>query len=87
MPVIHGRVRDVKGAPVAQAAVYVIAAPHPQPDIAQLTGDDGGFEVDVGGAGTYVIGARADAAGEGRAEAVVTPGEPDVSVTITLTRG
>jgi len=84
MPIIRGRVLDKEGAPVAQAAVYVIAAPQPQPDIAQLTGADGNFEVDAGSPGAYVIGARSDTAGEGRAEVIVTAGAADLSATITL---
>ena len=63
MPIIRGRVLDKEGAPVAQAAVYVVAAPQPQPDIAQLTGADGAFDVDAGSPGAYVIGARSDTAG------------------------
>ena len=82
MPTIRGRVVDRTGAPVAQAAVYVIASPQPQPDIAQLTDADGAFEVDAGAPGAYVIGARSDAAGSGRADVEVTTG--DASVTIRL---
>jgi hypothetical protein len=82
MPTIRGRVLDEAGTPVAQAAVYVISAPGPHADIAQVTGADGAFEVEAGPPGSYVIGARSDTAGEGRAEVAVASG--DASVTITL---
>ena len=83
MATIRGRVVDNGGAPVAQAAVYVVQAPQPLPDIAQLTGEDGAFEVEAPSPGAYTIGARSDTAGDGRTDVAVTSG--DVSVTITLT--
>ncbi len=87
MAAIHGRVVDAAGAPVASAAVYVVSAPGPQPDIGQLTGPDGTFVLAARRPGTYVIGARADDAGEGHTQVQVAEASEDVRATITLVVG
>jgi hypothetical protein len=73
---------DAAGAPVALAAVYVVSAPEPQRDIGQLSGPDGGFVIAATALGTYVIGARADAAGGGQASVTVGDTGRDLHVTI-----
>jgi Carboxypeptidase regulatory-like domain len=85
---IRGLVLDAAGQPVAMAAIYVVSAPVPQRDIAQLSGPDGRFALAAPVAGTYVIGARADAAGEGTGSiAVGNSPDQEVQLRITLVRG
>ena len=81
---IRGRIVDAAGQPVALAAVYVISAPEPHQDISQLCGADGSFSLAANALGTYVIGARADTVGEGRTSLIVSPGDQDVPVQISL---
>ena len=81
---IRGRVVDALGQPVALAAIYVISAPEPQRDISQLSGADGSFALAANAPGTYVIGARADEAGEGRTSLIVSSGDQDVPAQISL---
>ena len=78
---IRGRVADKDGRPVAGAAIYVSAAPGPMPDIAQLTGEDGGFTLAAPVAGRYVVGARA---GDASGEAAVQVGTADVDVHLVV---
>jgi hypothetical protein len=76
MAVIAGRVVDARGQPVAGAAVYVVSAPSPQPDIAPITDADGRFTLGADAVGAYVLGARSDTAGEGRTSVTLTdPGD------------
>jgi hypothetical protein len=84
--VIRGRVVDAAGEPVMLAAIYVVSAPAPQQDIAQLTSVDGGFALGAPTPGLYVIGARTDAAGEGRTSVTVGAGDADVHAEIVLSR-
>jgi len=83
--VIKGLVVDGAGQPVAGAAIYVISAPVPLPDIAQLSGLDGSFAVAAPAPGTYVLGARSDESGSGQSTIAVRAGEEMASeVTIRL---
>lgn len=54
-PALKGCVRGADGIPLAGAVVAVVSGPAPFPDIAQITGPDGAFELDVPEAGTYTI--------------------------------
>jgi hypothetical protein len=58
--VITGVVRDVSGAPVEHARVYVIGAPAPTPDVAALTGADGTFSIAAPVDGIYTLESRAE---------------------------
>lgn len=78
--VIRGTVVDAGGAAVALAAIYVISGPEAHRDIAQLSGSDGSFALSVNTAGVYVIGARSDSAGEGRASVTASGGEAQVRI-------
>jgi hypothetical protein len=84
--VIRGRVVDTAGEPVSLAAIYVVSAPVPQQDIAQLSADDGTFALSASAAGRYVIGARSDTAGDGTMTVTVTAVDQEVRGEITLTR-
>jgi uncharacterized GH25 family protein len=57
---IRGQVVDPSGQPVAEASVYIVAAPVNMPDIAQLTDNHGQFVVSAPVAGLYTIGVRTD---------------------------
>ncbi|MFE5672605.1 carboxypeptidase-like regulatory domain-containing protein [Agromyces sp. NPDC056523] len=59
VPLITGRVTDDAGRPVAEAAVAIVAAPGPVPDIAALTGADGRFTMSVAEPGEYTVVATA----------------------------
>ncbi|MFN3389669.1 MAG: carboxypeptidase regulatory-like domain-containing protein [Allosphingosinicella sp.] len=56
---VVGRVCAADGGPVAGAAVAVVSAPVPLPDIAQITGSDGGFDIEAPEVGTYVLAVHA----------------------------
>jgi hypothetical protein len=86
MTVIRGQVVDDAGQPVALAAVYVVSSPEPQPDISQLSGSDGSFAIAGRVPGTYVLGARSDAAGRGQTRVVIKPGDEEVAARLTLSR-
>lgn len=58
--VISGRVRAPTGQPVAQARVYFVQGPDPLPDVAALTGADGGFALAAPVAGSYELGCSAE---------------------------
>lgn len=84
MALIRGTVLDAAGRPVAMAAVYVVSAPLPQPDIAQMSAPDGTFTIAAPVAGTYVVGARSDDAGQGSGS--VTVGDsPDQELPMRIT--
>jgi len=69
---VAGRVVDEDGLPVAGATVLFAAGPVPVPDIAQLTGPDGGFAMAAPGLGTYRV--RVDAPGHRPEEREVVVG-------------
>ena len=66
MAILHGKIVDPNGKPVAEATVYFISAPVAMPDVAQLTDTNGQITMSVGVAGKYVIGASADEWGSGQ---------------------
>ena len=57
---LSGVVVDAHGRPVRDARVALTAAPVDVPDIAVLTGEDGGFGIAVPVPGTYRLGAYVD---------------------------
>jgi hypothetical protein len=65
---LSGVVVDAAGRPVADARVALAAAPVEVPDIAALTGEDGGFSIAVPVTGVYRVAANGD---QGRAEETV----------------
>ena len=65
---IAGRVVDRRGRPVAGAAVLIEASSAPHPDIAALSGGDGGFGFDDLAPGSYTLLARSEAGATGRAQ-------------------
>jgi hypothetical protein len=69
--ILSGIVVDSTGRPVADARVALAAAPVEVPDIAALTGADGGFSISVPVTGVYRIVAVGD---QGRAEETVDVG-------------
>jgi hypothetical protein len=48
-----GTVRDEAGTAIAAARVFVTEGPGPFPDVAALTGEDGGFTLTLGVPGSY----------------------------------
>lgn len=81
MGAIEGQVTDAAGQPLAGASVYIVAAPVATPDIALLTGADGGFRLSAPAAGTYRIGVAAPGYGNHEVEvAVAGGGAPPVRV-------
>lgn len=83
MASIRGSVRGPNGDPVAEASVYFMAGPVPLPDIAQLTDDEGRFQLTAPAPGTYRIGVRT---GEGEAAEVTVEvvGEEDVELEVRV---
>ena len=67
VPIIAGTVTDAAGRPVAEAAVAIVAAPGPVPDIAALTGPDGRFAIAAPEPGDYTIVATSPGELTGRA--------------------
>jgi hypothetical protein len=65
---LSGVVVDPDGRPVPDARVALTAAPVEVPDIAVLTGEDGGFTITVPVSGSYRLAAYGD---RGRAEETV----------------
>ena len=59
---IAGRVLRPGGSPVAEAAVMIVGSPEPHPDIAALTGGDGGFSFRALSPGEYTLMANAPGA-------------------------
>ena len=82
-PVISGVVTGPEG-PVALARVMIESAPASTPDIAALTGEDGGFVVGTVGPGQYSLLVHADGYQPARREVVVS--QRDVSVDVRLRR-
>lgn len=79
---IAGTVLSATGHPVAQARVFVLAAPGALPDMALLTDADGCFQLSAPRPGTYEIGAATDGLGSGRAVVVVGPRHARVQITL-----
>jgi hypothetical protein len=52
---INGNVRDRHGQPIAEAQLAIETSPVPVPDVAALTGSDGGFQLTAPAPGTYTI--------------------------------
>jgi hypothetical protein len=82
-PVISGVVMGPEG-PVALARVMIESAPASTPDIAALTGEDGGFVVGTVGPGRYVLVVHADGYAPARREVIVS--QRNVSVDVRLRR-
>lgn len=83
MTEIRGTVTGPDGAGIAEASVYFLEGPVPLPDIAQLTNEEGGFQLTAPAPGTYRVGVRAP--GYEPAEVTVEArGEPEVAVQIRL---
>ena len=61
--VVSGQVLDGQGKPVSGARVFVLKAPGPVPDIALLTGDDGGFSISLPELGRYELACHSDLLG------------------------
>lgn len=83
--VISGTVVDSSHRPVAGARVALATGPSDLPDIAALTGDDGGFSFGVTQPGVYLVEAHSDL-GRGEVEIEVRPGQP-AWVRVVLTPG
>ena len=64
---IAGVVLDSRGAPVEDARVYFADAPTAIPDVAALTGPDGGFSLAAPVDGTYTLECGADGFATARA--------------------
>lgn len=74
---LRGTVKGADGAPLAGASVALAEAPVATPDIAQLTGPDGGFALAAPVPGTYVVGVTAPDGETRRVEVTVGEGDPD----------
>jgi Carboxypeptidase regulatory-like domain len=81
---VAGRVVDLDGRPVHGASVMFSGAPGPVPDVAELTGADGGFALAAPEAGRYVISVRAPGGATGEI-AVDVGAEPPEELEISLT--
>lgn len=57
---VRGEVRGADGAPVAGARVSITDSPVPVPEIAAVTGPDGGFVLAAPAPGRYAFAAHAD---------------------------
>ncbi len=85
---INGRVTDGAGRPVAEAAVSIVAAPVPVPDIAAVTGADGRFALPAPMPGEYVVAATGPGELRGRVSVVVgaegldAPSEVEVEIRV-----
>lgn len=78
---IAGVIRDDSGAPVEGARVYLTAAPGPIPDVAALTGPDGGFVLAAPVPGHYRLECTADGFAVMRAD-VTAVGDVDLELTL-----
>ena len=58
--IIDGAVTDPSGHPVVGATVLIASSPVPVPDIAALTGEDGGFSIAVPVPGDYGLVVRSE---------------------------
>ena len=78
MAALTGRVVGPDGKALAGAAVAIASAPVPVPDLAQLTGADGGFDFKAPVPGTYAIEVSAPGGltGEARVEVGVEDAAP-----------
>ncbi len=81
--VLTGTVTDPSGRPVAGARVALAAGPAPVPDVAALTGDDGGFSFGVPVPGSYRVEAFADQGGAGRSVEVLPEGTEPLLLVLT----
>jgi hypothetical protein len=81
--VVAGRVLGASGTPLADARVAFAEAPVPVPDIAAVTGPDGGFALSAPAHGRYVVLAAAD--GHVPAQVAVDVRDERVEVEIELT--
>jgi putative drug exporter of the RND superfamily len=73
---IQGHVVDPQGEPVAEATVYIVAAPVGMPDIGQLTDDQGQFIISAPVPGRYTVGVRSDSWGVSQRVIEVNDEEP-----------
>jgi protocatechuate 3,4-dioxygenase beta subunit len=82
---IRGHVVDPHGQPVAEATVYIVAAPASMPDIGQLTDDHGEFIISAPVPGRYTVGVRSDSWGLSQTDVEVNDQEP-VTVKVQFTQ-
>ena len=80
---ISGTVLSASGQPVAQARIYVLAAPGAVPDVALLTDADGRFELGALQPGAYEIGANTDGLGSGQVAVRVERADARVQITLS----
>lgn len=71
---ITGQVLDARGRPVAGARLDWVQAPVGLPDVALLSGADGGFTLAVPAAGRYRLRASSDTHGQVEADLDARPG-------------
>ncbi len=71
---ITGHVLDARGRPVAGARLDWVQAPVALPDVALLSGPDGGFTLAVPAAGRYRLRVSSDAHGQAEADLDARPG-------------
>ncbi len=85
---ISGRVTDGAGRPIAEAAVSIVTAPGPVPDIAVVTGADGRFALPAPMPGEYVVAATGPGELTGQVSVVVgaegldAPSEAEVEIRV-----
>lgn len=80
---VAGRVVDVTGAPVPDAAVAISSGPGPQSDIAALTDAAGRFRLGNLTPGRYTLAVHANGLASGEVSADVTAGvQAQVSVSL-----
>jgi hypothetical protein len=83
-PALKGCVRGADGTPLAGAVVAVASGPAPFPDIAQISGADGAFEIDVPEAGTYLVSVHGPDGTAAKVSLLAGDGDrPPVDVTLT----
>jgi hypothetical protein len=74
---LRGTVRGADGRPLAGASVALAEAPVATPDIAQLTGPDGGFAIAAPVPGAYVVAVTALDGQSRRLAVTVGAGDPE----------
>ena len=85
--VIRGAVHDQQSLPLAGARVYFLSGPVPLPDVAAMTGPDGGFTLTAPVPGTYTIQCTlADGRSEHRSVSVEAGSEVTVAFDISTER-